>query len=251
MTFVTNCTSFENSGLKNYALELQKYVDLHIFGQCPGTKPLDRQELKGTAASYSLFLVLEDFRCPEYVSKDIYEYFDLDTVLVVRGSNYKQLFPQYVFFNAADYDSVASVGKGLNAFMSDSLIYAKYLRNKYAYSVGPGLHWQCDLCEKLNNLDKNRQVYESVDYMLNRTKCLTNEKTRRRPVMQIVIVAGIGVLFLTQFWKYCCRFYCRNEDGKCRISYFDGVDWSQVPLIGTQEKNVTLEEDNMTLPNRT
>ncbi|KAH3690689.1 hypothetical protein DPMN_190671 [Dreissena polymorpha] len=96
-----------------------------------------------------------------------FERFNSDTILVVRGgNNYTKDFPPGTFINAADFGNAKKLAEFLIRLGNDKGEYTAILRRKDMYvSTQPQLEHckcYCKLCEMLNNVEKYRKSYLSM-----------------------------------------------------------------------------------------
>ncbi|KAH9496717.1 hypothetical protein Btru_009770 [Bulinus truncatus] len=132
---VSHCEA--DSGRDEYVKQMQKFIDVDIFGECGKTCPES-----GTMCSadiplnYRYYLSFENSLCEDYVTEKFFKMFRADNhiIPVVRGSfDYNQHMPRDTFINAADFKSAADLAEFLKHLADDNVSYGRYLEVKDAY----------------------------------------------------------------------------------------------------------------------
>lgn len=118
---------------------------------------------------YKFYLAFENSFCADYITEKYFGYYTLDVILVVRGGgDYSRLLPSGTFIDASNFSSPRHLVDYLQLVARSEQLYTDYLKRKDAYEVfldNAGLAY-CSLCEKLNNVDKNRRTIDDhVTYM--------------------------------------------------------------------------------------
>ncbi|KAH3846109.1 hypothetical protein DPMN_088403, partial [Dreissena polymorpha] len=168
--FVSHCQVQSRRDV--YVKQMMKYgVQIDIFGSCVnGTRSLpknDHQMITTVLNQSKFYLAFENSMCQDYVTEKFFERFDSDTILVARGgNNYTKYFPPGTFINAADFGNAKKLAEYLIRLGNDKNEYMAILRRKDMYvSTQPQLEnckCYCKLCEMLNNVDKYRKTYLSI-----------------------------------------------------------------------------------------
>ena len=167
---VSNCRT--QSRREQYVQELQKYIDVDIFGpcqtlRCPPGNPRDGC-LGLLNTTYYFYLSFENSLCRDYVTEKFFKVFDnINVIPVVRGgTDYEQYFPPNTFINTADFESPQHLATHLKTLMTDTKRYGEMLRTKDNFllkSARPGGDGMCDLCRRLHVPDIPEHVYQ--DFM--------------------------------------------------------------------------------------
>ena len=136
-----------------------------IYGKCG--KPLNGDPRRLISNEYKFYLSFENSMCSDYISEKFFKYFSYDTILVVRGgANYKKLLAKNIFIDTADFRSFKELVQYLYRIGNNMTLYTEYLRRKDTYiSIGHSRFTAtpyCNLCEKLNNLEKYKRVYRTI-----------------------------------------------------------------------------------------
>nr|KAG5685560.1 hypothetical protein BaRGS_032422 [Batillaria attramentaria] len=154
--FVSNCNRPE-SKRKEYAEELSKFIDVDIYGRCgPLDCPKENQSqcINLLNSTYRYYLAFENSFCKDYVTEKIFDQFKgVHVIPVVRGgADYKKIFPDGTYINAADFKRPADLADHLKRLGSDLDAYSAMLRRKSRYRY-KDMHPQayCKLCELLHS----------------------------------------------------------------------------------------------------
>lgn len=173
----------------DYVSELQKYIQVDIYGQgqqfgeCP--REHDDECMKNISANYKFYLGFENSFCDGYISEKFYKYFNLDLIVVARGvDEYANLVPPEVFINTWDYDSPKQLAdkllyldshdadylamlKGKDEYFTiyeDYMLQTKFLETRYEAVA------MCQVCQRLWNLPKYSKTIPDINVWYNRTK---------------------------------------------------------------------------------
>ncbi|KAL4231565.1 Galactoside 3(4)-L-fucosyltransferase [Mactra antiquata] len=166
---VSHCSTMSHR--EDYVRELQKYIDVHIYGAC-GSYTCDKNDhncLKTVIKTYKFVLSFENTYHTNYVTEKLFNWFPENIIPVVRGgeTDYAKLgVPAGSIINADDFESPKELAKMLWRVGSNEKLYSRYLKRKAGYQILSKEIMQerayCDLCKKLNNLDSYRQYYTHV-----------------------------------------------------------------------------------------
>ena len=150
--FVSHCKT--SSDRESYVKELQKYIDVDIYGAC-GPLKCSRETVGNPSDCYSMlerdykfYLSFENSICKDYVTEK------LETILhhfivpvTLGGANYSQVAPPHSFINALDFESPRKLAEYLNFLDKNSSEYLKYFQWKSGYTTsGYGAHIRPGLC---------------------------------------------------------------------------------------------------------
>ena len=104
---VSNCKT--NSKREDYVSELQKHIQVDIFGKC-GTKNCPGDRINSGECKillerdYMFYLAFENSKCKDYVTEKLAVSLDMDIVpIVMGGSNYSALAPPGSFIDTSYY----------------------------------------------------------------------------------------------------------------------------------------------------
>ncbi|XP_060591150.1 alpha-(1,3)-fucosyltransferase C-like [Ruditapes philippinarum] len=158
-----------------YVNNMIKYgFDVDIYGGCSsdGLK-ISKNELDLLIPRYKYFLAFENSICNDYISEKFFQNYNHSWIILVRGgADYHKLLPKETFINTADFLNVSSLVQYLIEVSNDREIYENYLRKKDRFI---SLRWprnrNCEICRRLNNLNRFKKSYENVGQFLNLGQC--------------------------------------------------------------------------------
>ena len=154
--FVSHCKT--SSDRESYVKELQKYIDVDIYGACGplkcGTKK-SRPCYEMLERDYKFYLGFENSICKDYVTEKLGRILLYDVIPVtLGGANYSQMAPPHSHINALDFKSPRHLARYLHGLAKNDTEYFKYFKWKVNYSVkmcGYGfVTAYCKLCALLN-----------------------------------------------------------------------------------------------------
>ncbi|XP_013419823.1 glycoprotein 3-alpha-L-fucosyltransferase A-like [Lingula anatina] len=169
---VSNCPT--PSRRMDYVRELQKYIDIDIYGSCgPGKVkcPKEPGKIMGyeeqclrKLESYKFYLSFENSLAVDYVTEKFFKTVNIDVVAVVRsGANMTRLgFHKDWYINTADFSSPKELADYLKKLDANDALYVKYLewKNYYYSAMSTTL---CNLCERLLYHDDPPKTYTKDD----------------------------------------------------------------------------------------
>ncbi|XP_052263188.1 3-galactosyl-N-acetylglucosaminide 4-alpha-L-fucosyltransferase FUT3-like [Dreissena polymorpha] len=160
---VSHCSTY--SVRERFVQLLSRHVKVDIYGKCGLQPPQDLDAILDN--DYTFYLGFENSFCQDYMTEKLFQYYKRDLITVVRGSmGYAKYLPQETFVNAADFRSVKELGEFLNRLSNNEDEYIEYLRRKDSYEVYEREYVfrdaMCNICDKINNLEKYRKVYKNI-----------------------------------------------------------------------------------------
>lgn len=153
---------------------LSKYIPIEVLGSCGkrwncGTHYVHDDCFDLLNTTYKFFLAFENTFCHQYFTEKVYENFNYDIILIVRGGSYKEalsVFPKGTIISTDSFNNIEGLGKYLRNISRSVNDYADFLKQKSQYySLGFTAAYQramCDLCERLNNQDKYHQTIPDI-----------------------------------------------------------------------------------------
>ncbi|XP_053383384.1 alpha-(1,3)-fucosyltransferase fut-5-like [Mercenaria mercenaria] len=164
---VSHCITY--SRREKYENLLNKYAKVDIYGSCGLASPPNLKKFINN--NYKFYLGFENSLCNEYMTEKFFNYYKMDLITIVRGKgDYNKYLPEGSFINTADFPSVKALAKFMHKLGSNKEEYIKYLKVKDRYKVYERDFMYrdaaCSVCEKLNNLEKNRKTYKNVSNWL-------------------------------------------------------------------------------------
>ncbi|KAK7087613.1 alpha-(1,3)-fucosyltransferase fut-1-like isoform X2 [Littorina saxatilis] len=189
---VSHCKT--TSRRDEYVKILQKYLPVHIYGQC-GPHKCARSEddkcFKTIESNYKFLLAFENALCKEYITEKFFRYMEADLVLVVRGgAGYEKHAPRGTYINTADFKTIQDLSAYLQHLDKNPEEYLKILRAKdqyvpmyeeYPHRDSKGrisfMHYHyeavayCELCRRLWNIDRYRKSYPDMTEWFDKGGC--------------------------------------------------------------------------------
>ncbi|CAL1527930.1 unnamed protein product [Lymnaea stagnalis] len=162
--FVSRC--HVPSRRAGYVREMQKYVDVDIFGGCGKKCTVRGDSCTELFPQYKFYLSFENSFCTDYITEKLFKNFvpDRHIIPVVRGGgSYDRYFPEGLFINAARFKSPKDLALHLKELGSDPVRYSQYLARKDSYVIGEVIHEReagCELCQYLNTRELKPKVYD-------------------------------------------------------------------------------------------
>lgn len=160
---VSNCKT--QSRREVYVKELQKYIDVDIFGACSPKKNTCKHLSSAACQTllskeYKFYLGFESSICKDYVTEKLQLSFlkDNNMINVYRGApNVDSTIPRSTFINTKNYKSPEALAKYLMHLASNESEYVSVLKEKDKYLLQNNKTEQslCSLCKMLNYVDRN------------------------------------------------------------------------------------------------
>ncbi|KAK3095876.1 hypothetical protein FSP39_020195 [Pinctada imbricata] len=152
--FVSNCDT-TNRRLA-YVRELQKHIDVDIYGSC-GNKRCDRTDenkcFDMLSRDYKFYLAFENSNCRDYITEKFFRNGLMQDVLpVVMGAHpteYKRAAPPNSYLHVENFTSPEDLAKFLHKLDKNDDLYNKYFQWKGSGSFINTKFW-CRLCALLN-----------------------------------------------------------------------------------------------------
>ncbi|XP_048247331.1 4-galactosyl-N-acetylglucosaminide 3-alpha-L-fucosyltransferase FUT5-like isoform X3 [Haliotis rufescens] len=161
---VSHCET--DSKREDYVRLLKQHIGVDTFGMCglPCGNEGSFECLQMLTNDYKFYLSFENTLCLDYVTEKLFRKIMVaDVVPVVRGFvNYTKYMPPKSFINADDFSTVAELGKYLNYLDKNMTAYLEYLEWRKYYFVVEKPNPTCEVCMKLLEPEKYRNVYEDV-----------------------------------------------------------------------------------------
>ncbi|XP_066258422.1 glycoprotein 3-alpha-L-fucosyltransferase A-like isoform X2 [Euwallacea similis] len=161
----------------DYVRELQKYIDVDIYGRC-GEKL--RQKCPGhfgndcnAISNYLFYLAFENSNCNEYITEKLWwNAFHKNSIPIVMGSSpqtYKILLPPGSYINIDAFAKPKTLADYLLS-LNKTESFKEYYRwkshfdvlNEHGYFQSKSYHY-CRVCQALNYNSKKTKVYEDLE----------------------------------------------------------------------------------------
>jgi Glycosyltransferase family 10 (fucosyltransferase) C-term len=162
--FVSNCHSY--SGREQYVKELQKYINVDIYGECGPLKCANKTHrndcLPMLATDYKFYLALENSLCLDYVTEKFYSALTSLVIPIVNGPvDYSQFAPEGSFIHIRHFESAKHLAQHLNYLDSNQTAFEQYFEWRRFYVPKRTSGW-CQLCGMLNNASLPNQFQRDV-----------------------------------------------------------------------------------------
>lgn len=173
------------SGLREkYVAKLSKYIPIEVLGSCGkpwncGTHYVHDDCFNILNTTYKFFLAFENAFCNQYFSEKVFENFNYDIILIVRGGSFREavtLFPKGTVISTDSFKYIEGLGKYLGKLSWSVSDYADILKQKSQY-YSPGFtdvyqRAMCDICERMNNQDKyHKMIPDIVHWAYHKNPC--------------------------------------------------------------------------------
>ena len=157
--FVSNCRT--PSHREAFVEQLQKYIDVDIFGEC-GQNVCPRSQThkcdKLIEQDYFFYLSFENSLCKDYVTEKLFRIMKHNIVpITFGGADYAKLLPASSYIDALNFSSVEQLANFLKQVSSNRDQYKSYLTWKQNYLVKTDDIQICLLCDKLRHKRNNDQ----------------------------------------------------------------------------------------------
>ena len=194
---ISNCGAA--SRRDEYIRELSKYISVDVYGAC-GNKECPRDKdvecFREINSNYKFFLAFESAFCEDYITEKLFRYFNMDLIVVARGSNQYYIHaPKETFINTVDFKSPKLLAERLNYLDRHPEEYIKILEAKnqyvalfqdypilnnmgtakhhhYAHEIGP----MCQMCQRLWNLDTYGKIVPDIKTWFEKRMCKSKEE---------------------------------------------------------------------------
>ena len=158
----------------DYIHELQKYVDIDLYGRCPGHKPLCPKCWK-IARKYKFYLAFENSLCTDYITEKIFNAFSYELVpVIISGANLSNplVIPEGSYVDGRSYSSAKELATHLMEVSNNSTLYNNFFKWRAKWKIIT--QWQhkgleCSICEKLYE-SNDVKIYEDIYSWFNKNK---------------------------------------------------------------------------------
>ncbi|ELU16665.1 hypothetical protein CAPTEDRAFT_114059 [Capitella teleta] len=157
--FVSHCRTSSKREL--YVAEMQKYLNVDIFGKC-GKQSNCPRDLSTTKPGkcmtdliekdYKFYLSFENAICSEYITEKILRVIVGTNVIpvVLGGADYASILPKGSYIDIRDFKSVRELTEHLLHVDRNDTLYNQYISAKYSFHCVSYNTFMCDLCEYLH-----------------------------------------------------------------------------------------------------
>jgi alpha-1,3-fucosyltransferase len=122
---VSHCSTI--SKRENYVAELQKYIQVDIYGECGKLDCPKSDCRKMLARDYKFYLAFENSKCSEYATEKLFACLHTDIVPVVMGgSNYSTIAPPGSLIDTRDFASPQALAEQLLRLANNTEDYMQH-----------------------------------------------------------------------------------------------------------------------------
>ena len=158
-----------------YIHELQKYIDIDLYGRCPGHKPFCRNCWK-IAKKYKFYLAFENSLCSDYITEKTFTnaYAHEVVPVIISGANLSNplLIPQGSYVDARSYSSAKELATYLMEVSNNSTLYNNFFKWRAKWKIVNQWHYKglgCSICEKLYE-SNDVKIYNNIYSWFNKSK---------------------------------------------------------------------------------
>ena len=159
----------------DYIHELQKYIDIDLYGRCPGHKPFCRNCWK-IAKKYKFYLAFENSLCTDYITEKTFTnaYTHELVPVIMSGANLSNplLIPQGSYVDARSYSSAKELATYLMEVSNNSTLYNNFFKWRAKWKIVNQWHYkglECSICEKLYESNEVK-IYNNIYSWFNKSK---------------------------------------------------------------------------------
>ena len=167
---VSHCET--DSKRELYVKELQKYIDIDVYGECGNlvcSKQQNPECWQMFARNYRFVLSFENDVCKDYITEKAYRPLQHDIIpIVYGGADYKKLTPHHSVIDIKDYPNPKDLAKYLKYLSKNKEAYNDYLKWKInglqveTYKEKLMVDAFCDLCALLHKKDYKFKRYKDL-----------------------------------------------------------------------------------------
>ncbi|KAK4022252.1 hypothetical protein OUZ56_007731 [Daphnia magna] len=168
--FVSNCAS--QSRRNEMVRELQKYIDVDIYGDC-GTMvcPRKREDdcRKMAGKKYKFYLSLENSLCQDYVTEKFFGMMHEPIIPVVVGfhDHHEKIAPRHSFINVANFEHIKNLADYMIFLDKNDTLYNEYFWWKSHFEVRNSQQdfnkGMCHLCSALHDKTLSPKIYKDMN----------------------------------------------------------------------------------------
>ncbi|XP_026474909.1 glycoprotein 3-alpha-L-fucosyltransferase A [Ctenocephalides felis] len=182
--FVSNCGA--RNGRLQYAHELQKYIQVDIYGAC-GTMKCSRANAERCFElldrDYKFYLAFENSNCKDYITEKFFvNGLGRDILPIVMGArpeDYERAAPMHSYIHVDDFEGPRQLAEYLHRLDRDDAMYNEYFRWKGTGELINTYFW-CRMCAMLHAEPRQYKSYSDInDWWRGRGICTLNSWRNR------------------------------------------------------------------------
>ena len=155
-----------------YALELQKYIPLTVYGGCGrffkdhGDCTRKRNDCLEKLSLYKFILSFENEFCHDWMTEKYWRVIKVESVPVVMGENFEGLAIPNSYIDVNKFGSIKALADYLLYLDKNDEEYNKFFAYKGTYKGSGIAFFYCSICDKLNSeaFEKRTEVTLSERY---------------------------------------------------------------------------------------
>ena len=152
--FVSNCNT--KNGRLEYAKELEKFIEVDIYGECGSHKcsrSMENDCFQMLDENYRFYLSFENSNCKNYITEKFFvNGLGHDIIPIVMGArpkDYKKVAPYNSYIHVDDFDGPKELAEYLKVLENDDDLYNNYFRWKGTGEMINTKFW-CRVCSLLH-----------------------------------------------------------------------------------------------------
>ena len=173
---VSNCKTRSRREL--YVKELQKYIDVDVYGGCGNLTCSRRYEIscrKMVEQNYKFYLAFENSLCEDYVSEKLFEALKHYVVpLVMADVDLVSLAPPNSYIDIRNFPTPEKLANFLLEVAANQTKYLSYFEWKESYTIS-GKSAVCGMCEYLNKNWNKTEILDTDDFWNRDLQCVSGE----------------------------------------------------------------------------
>ncbi|CAH1799605.1 unnamed protein product [Owenia fusiformis] len=159
---ISHCRA--NSQRMSYILDLQRYINVDIYGRCgPYGCPETGSCVEYLASKYSFYIAFENTDCEDYITEKVWENaLNTGMVPIVRGTktDFSKFLPPNSFIHAESFGTAEYLAKYIKYLIDTPSEYAKYFEWKKSYEtfLGGQMVFRCNMCKVLHETRYEQRI---------------------------------------------------------------------------------------------
>ena len=174
---VSRCNAHSKREL--YVKELQKYIDVDVYGLCGNLTCSRRYETscrEMVEQNYKFYLAFENSLCEDYVTEKLFQTLKHYIVpVVMAGADLKNLAPPNSYIDAIKFSTPEKLANFLLEVAANETKYLSYFEWKESYTI-LGKSLLCGLCEYLNKNWNKTEVLDMKTFWRADLQCVPGQK---------------------------------------------------------------------------
>ena len=155
----------------DYVLELQRYIDVTVFGDCSSKfkKSMGRCNDWGTFCEeeikkYKFYLAFENCFCEDYITEKYWEKglkYGLIPIVMGAISGKSKVIPNS-YIDVNNFQSIQELAAYLSYLDKNDTAYNEYFKWRYHYEVNNNIDALCEVCKAVHDRSRQSFVYRNI-----------------------------------------------------------------------------------------